>query len=333
VYIHGIAAAHRPVRVAPVIIWMLITEIVAPFGAQQIYTPPAVPPPPPRLDDVDLRIIEAVCDVRQAKVWSILNMLSDDPGLDRAAGREARRKLWGRVRRLKRLKLIFGVGRNELAAVKPDRQPTRPRPRPRQLRRIVAQPPDFSAVSAGKSSPVRNQPDFNYPVERQLTVKDSGISHGGEKPEKIESGFDTEHVSAVARALAGFPRRQTRKWTGFLHGQRCWRGRLLVLSNGEVAPLIWCNRGRVLLQNVRDFPFREWLAWGAIREQDVRLYRHPAAIALGHLKAGVKEKASATKASAARLNGCCPVRPGHPPRGRPRRSASGGSKHFKCALR
>ena len=50
----------------------MISVIVALESAQQVYTSPAVPPPPPRLDDVDRRIIKAVRDVRQAKVWSIM---------------------------------------------------------------------------------------------------------------------------------------------------------------------------------------------------------------------------------------------------------------------
>jgi hypothetical protein len=309
---------------------MLIHEIVAPFGAQQVYAPSPQPPPPPWLDEVDRRIVEAVRDVQQAKLWSVLNMLSNDTGLGRSASRNARLNLWQRIKRLKRLKAIYGVGRNEVSATRPHTPPARSRPRRR--RRTVRESRGFSAVSANKSPSLLDQPDLNHPFERQLTVKDSAISHGDEKPKKIESDFDHEHVSDAARALAGFPRRQTRKWTGFLHGQRCWRGRLLVLSNGEVAPLIWCNRGRVLLQNVRDLPFREWLAWGAIREKDVRLYRHPAAVALGHLKAGVKEKGSAFKAIAARANGRRPCHVGRK-RGRPRRSASGSSEHFNGALR
>jgi hypothetical protein len=94
VYIHDIAVARRPRRVVTVIIWMLITEIVAPFGAQQICPPPPPPPPAPRLDSVDQRIVDAVRDVGPVKTWSLLNWLAEDEGArSRADGREARRSL------------------------------------------------------------------------------------------------------------------------------------------------------------------------------------------------------------------------------------------------
>jgi hypothetical protein len=77
----------------------------------------------------------------------------------------------------------------------------------------------------------------------------------------------------------------------------------VVLPNGEAAPLIWCCRGRVLLQNIHDLPVIEWLNWGALREDEVRPFKHPAAIALGRSKRGVREKKSEAKIRAARENG------------------------------
>jgi len=116
-------------------------------------------------------------------------------------------------------------------------------------------------------------------------------------------------ISAAARSLARLRRTQPRKWTGWLHGEHCWRGRLVVLPGGEAAPLIWCGRKRILLQNIHDLPFREWLLWGARREKEVKLFRHPSAVALGRMKRGVRERKSEAKARAARLNGLRGGRP------------------------
>jgi hypothetical protein len=131
------------------------------------------------------------------------------------------------------------------------------------------------------------------------------------------SRADRESISQAAHTLAAMPRRIKRKWTGWLHGEHCWRGRRIVLPNGEVAPLLWCSRGRVLLQNSRDLPFRDWLAWAARREHEVRVYKHPSAIALGQRKKGLRECPSEQKSEAARRNGRQPVRKGSRPRGRP----------------
>ncbi len=77
----------------------------------------------------------------------------------------------------------------------------------------------------------------------------------------------------------------------------------MVLPGGEVAPVVWCCRGRVLIQNIHDLPVIEWLNWGALLEDEVRPFKHPAAIALGRSKRGVREKKSEAKALAARENG------------------------------
>jgi hypothetical protein len=133
-------------------------------------------------------------------------------------------------------------------------------------------------------------------------------------------------VSEAARQLARLPRNQPRKMTGWLHGQHCWRGRLLALPNGEVAPLLWCSRGRVVLSGYRDDPlvdehteFVNHLRWVARREHDVQLHKLPQAALLGSRKAGIKERPSLRKQEAARANGRLPPRPGRS-RGRPSKS-------------
>ena len=117
-------------------------------------------------------------------------------------------------------------------------------------------------------------------------------------------------------------RNASKRWTGWLHRQHFWCGRFLLLPDGEIAPLLWANRGRVLLLNYRDLEFNDYLLWARRQEKEVRLYRHPEAVLLGSQKLGVKERRSASKAAAARRNGGLPPRLGSKPRGRPRRNAS-----------
>ena len=245
-------------------------------------------------------------------------MLSSDLGLDRAAGREARRALWDRIPRLKRLKLVFGAGRNELAATKPSRQPARPRPR--RQRRTAGRLPRAQAVSAVRPVDRVQQPETNYLLGAEVVQTYADSNCDGEKPPKTKSVITPQQASEAGRALARLPRKQPRQLTGFLHGQRCWRGRLLRLPDGEVVRLYWTSRGRVMLQDCTHLRFGSWLLSVARREAEVSLYRHPAAVALGGLKTGIKEAPSIAKASAARANGRSPVRAGRRPRGRPSRS-------------
>lgn len=297
----------------------MISVIVAPESAQQTYTPPPQTRPAPRLDRTDERIIEAVRDVGPVKTWSLFNWLAEDEGArSRADGRDARRTLWDRVRRLKALRVVFGVGRNELTISRPDPEPTRRRKRRRK--RSVGRSPCVQCVSAVSPAEHAQRTRLPYPVAAKVVQSYAGGSWAVGKPEQSESVITPEQASAAARALATVPRRKSRKWTGWLHGEHCWRGRPVVLPTGEVAPIILCNRGRVLLQNVRNLPLLEWLAWGAIREHQVTLWKNPAAVALGQAKRGVTEAPSEAKAASCRANGHHPARPGHRPRGRPRRS-------------
>jgi hypothetical protein len=95
---------------------------------------------------------------------------------------------------------------------------------------------------------------------------------------------------------------------------------LIVLPDGEIAPLLWTCRKRVLLRNHLDKEFRDWAVWARRWEKGIQLYKNPSAVILGQRKRGVKEQPSEAKARAARRNGCLPPRPGSKPRGRPRKN-------------
>jgi hypothetical protein len=287
---------------------MLISTICAPPGAAQVYNPAAAPAQSPRLDHIDNEIVEAIREngIYGAPVWAVLNWLAagQNPTC-RADARSLRLQLWQRLRRLLRAGLVFRFGRKYVTSVKLPRLTVR-RSRPSRAGSTVEK-----AGDAG-SRPVLKPISFNLSGDSCAHI--SNPRHDT----KTETVVSFEQASDAGRSLARLRRRQPRRWTGWLHGEHCWRGRLVGLPNGEVAPVIWCCRGRVLLRNILDFPVTEWLKWGALREHDVALVKHPAAVALGRMKRGVRERRSSLKAATARDNGRMPARRGR--RGRPSRA-------------
>lgn len=294
----------------------MIDIIIALPEAPQVYQPKPETAPAPRLDDTDMRIIQTVREEGPYKTWSILNLMANDSGLDRSESRNLRTALWGRVRRLKRLGLLFGRGRNEIAATKLVRLPTR-----RRFRRhnpTVVDVERVGAVSAGNQLDQALLLKIEYQSGAKVVVGDTDLPTKHNTSKETQSVITPENASDAGRALASLPRKKTRWWTGWLHGVHCWRGRLVVLPNGETAPLIWCCRGRMLLQNVNDLPLRDWMLWTARRADEVAVLKNPAACLLGSLKAGRTERKSEVKAESARRNGQMPCRVGRR-RGRPRK--------------
>jgi len=296
----------------------MLSIICAPLDAPQVAAKKLpLPPAAHQLDQIDERIIEVVHDVGRVNVWSLFNSLSCGAGLGRSADRDARRELWDRVRRLKHLRLIYGIGRNEITANKPAaplrRSQRRPR-RPRSVDRLA----HFPGVSVANEVPRTLQPEMKYQTDYEAVIKNGPPISTLTDLEKTKSGMRQEQLTVAARALAKLPRRQIRKLTGFLQGERCWRWRLVVLPNGEITKLYWASRGRVRLVDANDLPYSSWLMRVVRHAHEIRLYRNPVAVALGSQKRGVIERKRAKKADAAKRNGRCPVRPGRRPRGRPR---------------
>jgi hypothetical protein len=302
---------------------MSISVICAPELTRQVYVPPPVEKAAPRLDDLDKLLLERLRNVGTCQVWQLLNMVANEEGpRDRTEGRFFRLELLSRLSRLRRLGLAFGVGRNGISIAKPI--PTR-----RQTRRVrrnlrsmpqptVGQSASVWDVSACKPPERTPSPQIAYKAHPELITAHSSPHTTPVQAQKTHSALQRGQVSQAARTLARLPRNQPRRWTGWLHGRHCWRGQLVVLPNGEITKLVWCSRGRVLLSDANDVPYDSWLLRVARREQDVRLYHHPAAQLLGSLKAGTRERPSALKSATARQNGARPTRPGRR-RGRPRK--------------
>jgi hypothetical protein len=295
----------------------LFNVIAAPPSAPQIAVPTPLPPSkPPRLDPTDELLLEHLRDAGACPVWVLLNSVTDalmPP--DRASGRLLRVQLWDRLKRLRKLGLAFTLGRNRISADKPD--PTTRR-HVRSRRQTVTGSRSAPAVSAVALSTTHDLRCPGIVPPDQGIVSSEQASALVTEPEQTESAPAPSEITQAARSLARLPRSQPRRLTGWLHGEHCWRGRLVVLPDGERASILWCSRGRILLRNYRDLDFADYALWGARREHQVRFHKSPEAILLGSLKAGVKERPSRLKQDAARRNGCKPVRTGSRPRGRPR---------------
>ncbi len=247
------------------------------------------------------------------KTWSLLNMLAGEQSpKSRAEGRELRLNLLHRLKRLRKLQLIHGLGRNEISIQPPALFPTKRRKQSVKRRSVIR---GVSAVIAERHA---QQPEMEYPFGANVIGGIEPPFLAADGPAKSESVATSAQASEAGRTLAKMPRKQVRKLTGFLHGEHCWRRRQVVLPNGEVTEVYWANRGRVLLVDANDLPYRSWLLRVARWERDVRLYRNPAAALLGSLKKSVREIKSDKKAQAARANGIMPCAPGRR-RGRPKR--------------
>jgi DNA-binding Lrp family transcriptional regulator len=299
----------------------VLSIICAPASAPQQYVPPPQPPTTPKLDLIDRRIIEAVREHGPVKLWSLLNWLAQDEGeRSRTDGRVARLNLWDRVRRLKRLKVIFGVGRNEVAATKRSRQPARPRPRRRK--RSVVSAPEFCGVSATCAPPMQTLTDFNEPPETQMVRVTTPKGANAQEPQETNTVPDAAQVAEAARSLASLPRRPRRRWSGMIGSVRSYRNMPIRLPDQRVVFALGAKHGRVPYTSQPDGPIGSvegiWRDWGVVPAHLVEVVRNPAAMLLGGLKRGTKEAPSPRKQMAARLNGCRPVRAGSRPRGRPR---------------
>jgi hypothetical protein len=110
-----------------------------------------------------------------------------------------------------------------------------------------------------------------------------------------------------------------RKWTGFIFGRkRAWVGQPVILPDQSVG---WVKRVqggcacvRTAKVDAEDGPIHDYMAVTRLRR-----YKLPEAVLLRQMKRGKKERPSAVKAAASRRNGAMPPKPGHRPRGRPRK--------------
>jgi hypothetical protein len=112
--------------------------------------------------------------------------------------------------------------------------------------------------------------------------------------------------------------RPPRRYTGYLTPRRrAWFGQPVLLPGNVLGRILAVRHGLAAVSWTDPFAIRANRV-GCVEVSSVRPFLDPCASALGRLKRGTKEKASALKREAARRNGCRPARHGRP-RGRPRK--------------
>jgi hypothetical protein len=291
----------------------------------------------------EARIVEALREIGCCKLWSFLSILSERDGApDRTSARRLRLELLQQVRILRGRGLIHGVGRNSIALEKPAPKPRKPRTW--RWKRSVPQTHLKQAVSAPIQRSQQTGPGLKDPVDGELhsmlnppravserVVKTQSASPSVEprwRPFSFElllsraiGEAKATEVSIAAAALASRPRGRPKKWSGYLDPKdkatRIWHGRRLLTHDGRVVSAVGGLRGLVLVEWADPFAIDGRLHQ-VFRAPQLRVFKTPAAVALGRRKKGRMERPSALKSETSRRNGCFPCRPGRK-RGRPAR--------------
>jgi len=280
------------------------------------------------LDSIDKKILHEIeaCGCYGENPWKVLGRVANmySPA-SREDARELRRKLWERLKKLIKSKLVYRFNRKYVTT----KRILVPRQKRRRMPRIY-RPPSVAnnqGVTSGSTFNLKPSSKEETPTQiaelKAVTTKSPSIG-GSENTIETKSANAFGDVSAAARTLSKLRRSKARKWTGYIGNERIYRDREVVLPDGTIAfifgvrrnkAIITLDRGR-LLGGFRepDDPMR----WFVTDVKNVKLRVNPAAQLLGLQKRGRKEKYSVRKADAARRNGSKPSRPGSKPRGRPK---------------
>lgn len=262
--------------------------------------------------------------------WELIQALESDLGGDRRDLRERRAEVFrqiddlvrrGRLVKLGRYRLLTPDSNAAATLAAADNRYQRQRnaaPRPTRITRPLKRTArDDIPSSRGRApkppTPVSEAVSTNKLVANCLLAEPPQL----DPPKPNPTGAE---ISEAARAL-GKLREFKKRWSGYVNGQRVWRGREIELPDGRRAFVYGALRGTVAwsLQPVGalycpDGPH----GFGATRQELIILVRNAHAQLLGRRKRGVRERPSKAKAAAARINGRMPPRSGSRPRGRPR---------------
>lgn len=294
----------------------MISVIMAPVSAPQLPVHP--------LRGVEHPLAPEVLERMRAHgpapvgLWNLVNGLAASRlPANRAQRRCLCLRYWGAVRTLLAVGLLRRHG--GLVAIGDFAARARPMSRSQNSRARVVDGLGVAAVGIQKGGSNLRVPEADTSLER---IQTPGAQADAQQTQTAAHTLETQSaeptaadISAAARQLAQQPRKR-RQVTGWLHGRRLRRLTLVVVPGGQVLPATVVRRRYVyvLLPNA---PGQTGLRMERYRAQDVRVYRSPAAVLMGGLKAGVRERRSPRKQAAARVNGSRPCAPGRR-RGRPR---------------
>lgn len=181
-----------------------------------------------------------------------------------------------------------------------------------QYRKRERKPSWLTSRSSAETTPVA------------LPKKPNAVRRPVKPPKPIRPPMSAAEASAAAGALARMPRKK-KKWSGWIGSTRCYRWMPIKLPNGDSVFAMGARRGRVVWSRVPgELPGGIKgvdVGWGVLPARRVKIVKNVAAVCLGSLKAGAKERPSVAKSAAARANGCMPCRPGKQ-RGRPRKTVT-----------
>ena len=285
--------------------------VIAPASSPQVYVPPLRGVLHPLAPLVMAAIRQHGPD--PINMWSIINALAKvQKPVDRDHHESWRLRYWGAIRELQRVGLLFR--HRSLIALK-DFVCRLSLKSAKRLSRSVCKADSQKPESNAPGATAETAQNIAQTAKNELYVGSQNTL--ADTPETKSATPTMDEISTAASSLAQRPRPWKRKWTGFLHGERLRRRSFVQVPSGEVRVAYVVLRGKVLVFAPEDSE-RVFDRYDA---SEVRRIKHPAAVTLGSLKSGVRERPSAAKATAARRNGCQPCRAGSRPRGRPRRLA------------
>jgi hypothetical protein len=310
-----------------------ITVILSPFPPVPLIPCASVAAPAPRPTSPILTVLKRLGPGPVAR-WEIVEELEPNLGGDRRDLRRRRAEVFKRIDDLVRRGQLVKVGRYQLLSPDSTAAAAAPSADNRYHRRRNAAP-RRTGVSLPRKRGVRDgiaQHDSRARQQRTAEqvatpAKKISVSCLPAQTPQLELPKPNPTAEAIREAARSLGRRRgTRKrWSGFVNGERVWRGREIELPDGRRVYAFGALRGMVIwsldpscLPGGVDQP----LGWGAIPQEKVRLVPCAAAQLLGSRKGGVRERPSPAKAAAVRINGRMPPRPGSRPRGRPRAEGS-----------
>jgi hypothetical protein len=293
---------------------------------------PAVPTPketvlPPTLTEFhDFRIAFYMRE-RTGEVVRLWNMVNHLVALDRPVSNRERRRITllvlERVKALLQNGFLARWGRKHvtLAGTVAEEPPKRFRIRRRRKQLLRAQrrtaPPVHTSVAIPPTAQNICEQQKPSAVSACAEAQLASTTERKTESDTNEIKVSQRKLATAASEIARLPRKRRRVWTGWIDGVHFWRGRQVQLPDGRVEQVyaVYRNLVGLAIPPSGEFRPRELL----FHADQLRVWKNPAAQMLGQAKRDVIERKSLRKAESARLNGCRPVRPGHRPRGRPRK--------------
>lgn len=278
--------------------------VIAPTASPQVYVPPLGTVQHPLAGKVMRQL-----GPKPTSLWRLINKLAAAEHPDhRARHRCWRLRYLGAVRELCCAKLLFRhrglIATRDFAFMPRSRSPKR-------VSSSVAKSDSKMTGSIPAAATAEKSAKLNQPLGTKLVNSISGAISSASKTQSAVPS--PRGISAAAGLLAMRPRLGKRRWTGFLDYERIRRGTPIKLPDGTVQPVFAILRNKVFV--ISPDPDRFLDRYDA---QQVQRIKNPAAVLLGRLKSGRREKPSVRKQEAARRNGCLPPRAGRF-RGRPRK--------------